>query len=185
MGKLLPSYFAMIFVWTLTGLWHGASWTFVVWGWLNFAIIVFSMQMEPVYTRMKGALHINDASRWWRVVMIIRTFLLVSLLRIFYCSQTVSGAFRYIALMFRPNWNLLAHPVDVLLTACAGTPIRLFYITIGVLAVFGVDLVKENKYERPVPWIIRGLVYGLMLCLIIMGAAQGNGSVGGFMYAQF
>ena len=117
--------------------------------------------------------------------MIIRTFLLVSLLRIFYCSQTVSGAFRYIALMFRPNWNLLAHPVDVLLTACAGTPIRLFYITIGVLAVFGVDLVKENKYERPVPWIIRGLVYGLMLCLIIMGAAQGNGSVGGFMYAQF
>ena len=183
MGKLLPSYFAMIFVWTLTGLWHGASWTFVVWGWLNFAIIVFSMQMEPVYTRMKEALHINDASRWWKVVMIIRTFLLVSLLRIFYCSQTVSGAIRYIGLMFRPNWGLLAHPADLLMTVCADTPARLFYVAVGVLAVFGVDLVKENEYERPVPWIIRGLVYGLMLCLIIMGA--GRGSVGGFMYAQF
>ena len=184
MGKLLPSYFAMIFVWTLTGLWHGARWTFVVWGWLNFAFIVFSMQMEPVYARMKGVLHINDASRWWRVVMIIRTFLLVSLLRIFYCSETVKGAARYIGLMFRPNWNLLVHPLRVFLTACAGEPITLFYIAAGTLVMFGVDLVKENKWERPVPWFVRGLAYGLMLSLIIMGAAQGN-TGGGFMYAQF
>ena len=185
MGKLLPSYFAMVFVWTLTGLWHGARWTFVVWGWLNFAIIVFSMQMEPVYTRMKTALHINDTSRWWKIVMIIRTFLLVSLLRIFYCSVTVSGALRYISLMFTPNWNLLAKPMQVFMTVCGETPMKLFYIGVGVLAVFGVDLVKEKELQRPVPWLVRGLVYGAMLCLIIMGSAKGNASVGGFMYAQF
>ena len=185
MGKLLPSYFAMIFVWTLTGLWHGARWTFVVWGWLNFAIIVFSMQMEPVYGKMKSAFHINDGAWWWKVFMIIRTLLLVSLLRIFYCSTTVAGALKYISLMFRPNWNLLAHPVQVLVTACAGESYVLFYILAGVLAMFGVDLAREKNYSRPVPGVIRGITYGLMLCLIIMGAAKGNGSAGGFMYAQF
>lgn len=185
MGKLLPSYFAMIFVWTLTGLWHGARWTFVVWGWLNFAIIVFSMQMEPVYSRMKGALHINDRSGGWRVFMIIRTFLVVSLLRIFYCSQTVSGAARYISLMFTPNWGLLKHPLQVILTACAGTPVSLFYIASGTAVMFCVDLAAENGIQRHVPAVVRGLAWGVMLCLIVMGAAQGNGSAGGFMYAQF
>ncbi len=185
MGKLLPSYFAMIFVWTLTGLWHGASWTFVVWGWLNFLFIVFSMQMEPVYDRMKAALHINSESLWWRIVMIIRTFLLVSLLRIFYCSSTVAGAFEYIRLMFTPNWGELAHPVQVLLKGCAGQGITLWYIAIGVLVMFGVDLVNENGIRKNVHWAVRGLAYGLMLVLIIMGAGGGNASAGGFMYAQF
>ena len=185
MGKLLPSYFAMIFVWTLTGLWHGANWTFVVWGWLNFAFIVFSMQMEPVYDRMKHALHIRPEALWWRIVMIVRTFLLVCLLRIFYCSRTVGGAIEYIRLMFTPNWDSLAHPVQVFIRACAGQPITLWYISIGVLAMFGVDLVNETGFRRNVHWALRGLAYGLMIVLIVMGAGGGNASVGGFMYAQF
>jgi D-alanyl-lipoteichoic acid acyltransferase DltB (MBOAT superfamily) len=28
-------------VWTLTGLWHGANWTFVFWGWLYFVLLTF------------------------------------------------------------------------------------------------------------------------------------------------
>ena len=185
MGKLLPSYFAMIFVWTLTGLWHGARWTFVVWGWLNFAFIVFSMQMEPLYDRAKAVLHIRSEALWWRIVMIIRTFLLVSLLRVFYCNQTVRAALRYLRLLFSPNWNLLAHPLQVAVSACSGTSVALWYITIGVLIMFGVDLVNETGARRNVHWAVRGLAYGLMIVLIVMGAGGGNASAGGFMYAQF
>lgn len=185
MGKLLPSYFAMIFVWTLTGLWHGASWTFVVWGWLNFAIIVFSMQAAPGYDWLKAKLHIKDTSIFWRIFQVIRTILLVSLLRIFYCSPSVGAAINYIRMMFTSNWSLLVTaPKKVLLTACAGKGITLKYILAGSIAIFIVDLVKESGKKFHIPMPIRMVFWGLLFCVLLMGAS-GNVSVGEFMYAQY
>ena len=185
MGKLLPSYFAMIFVWTLTGLWHGANWTFVVWGWLNFVFIVFSMQAAPAYDFLKQKLHINDKKLYWRIFQVLRTILLVSLLRIFYCSPTVGAALHYIRLIFTPNWNMILHPGTVLVTACAGSAVTMKYILAGTAAIFGVDLVMENEWKPRFPMPLRMVVYGLLICAIIIGAGSGNGSAGGFMYAQF
>jgi len=53
MGKLVPGYYALIFVWTATGLWHGASWTFLIWGWLNMLVIMSTMQLDDWYTKIK------------------------------------------------------------------------------------------------------------------------------------
>ncbi len=186
MGKLLPSYFAMIFVWTLTGLWHGASWTFVIWGWLNFVIIVFSMQAAPVYEKIRQFLHVKEGNIPWRIFQVIRTLLLVSLLRIFYCSPTVGAAIEYIRLMFTPNWGLiLSSPQHVLITACAGTAVTLKYILAGTLAIFAVDLVKETGKKFHVPMLVRMIVYAVMICALLIGAGSGNTTAGGFMYAQF
>ena len=185
MGKLLPSYFAMIFVWTLTGLWHGASWTFVIWGWLNFVFIVFSMQAAPAYDFLKTKLHINDQKLYWRIIQVLRTILLVSLLRIFYCSPTVGAALEYIRLIFTPNWHLILRPWPLLVTACAGSAVTLKYILAGTCAIFAVDLVKENDWKLKIPMPVRMAVYGLLICALIIGAGSGDGAAGGFMYAQF
>ncbi len=186
MGKLLPSYFAMVFVWTLTGLWHGARWTFVVWGWLNFAIIVFSMQAAPVYDWLKGKLHIRDTFFLWRIFQVIRTILLVSLLRIFYCSPTVGAALDYIRMIFTPNWNLLwRRPIHVLTTACSGTPVAMKYILAGTLGIFIVDLVRETGKKFHIPMPVRMVFWGLLFCVLLIGGGGGDASVGGFMYAQF
>ncbi len=186
MGKLLPSYFAMVFVWTLTGLWHGARWTFVLWGWLNFAIITFSMQAAPAYDWMKQKLHIRSESILWRIFQVIRTVLLVSLLRIFYCSPTVGSALEYIRLMFTPNWGLLlSSPQQVLITACAGTAIALKYILAGTVVIFLADLVKENEWKLRIPMPLRMAAWAVLFCLLLVGAGGGDASIGGFMYAQF
>ena len=184
MGKLLPSYFAMIFVWTLTGLWHGASWTFVVWGWLNFVIIVFSMQAQPAYDWTKQKLHIKDSNILWRIFQVIRTILLVSLLRIFYCSPSVGAAINYIRMMFTPNWSLLVTaPKKVMLTSLAQSGIALKYILAGTFAIFIVDLVKENEKKIRIPMPVRMVFWGLLFCVLIIGMERG--STGGFMYAQY
>lgn len=186
MGKLLPSYFAMIFVWTLTGLWHGASWTFVVWGWLNFVIIVFSMQAAPAYDWMKGKLHIRDGNIPFRIFQVIRTILLVSLLRIFYCSPTLGAAIDYIRMMFTPNWGLIfTSPKQVLITSCMGGAVAMKYVIAGVVCIFVVDLVKETGKKFHVPMPVRMVVWGLLLCVLIIGGGNGDAAIGGFMYAQF
>ena len=45
-GKL-RQVFNMLVVWALTGLWHGASWNFVLWGVYNFVLLTIEKQIMP------------------------------------------------------------------------------------------------------------------------------------------
>ena len=83
MGKLVPGYFALIFVWTATGLWHGASWNYLIWGYLNLLVILSTMQLSEFYDRLKQKLHINSESAAWKLFCIVRTFILVCFFRFF------------------------------------------------------------------------------------------------------
>ena len=93
MGKLVPGYYALVFVWTATGLWHGARWTYLFWGWLNLLLIMSTMQLHDWYTDIKAKLHINDKGKPWILFCIIRTFLLVCFFRIFSTANTLDKAF--------------------------------------------------------------------------------------------
>ena len=46
MGKV-RQLFNMFVVWALTGLWHGASWNFVLWGVYNFVLLAIEKQIMP------------------------------------------------------------------------------------------------------------------------------------------
>lgn len=50
LGMRLPVWVATTLTWFLTGLWHGASWNFVVWGLLNGLVILISNELRPAYT---------------------------------------------------------------------------------------------------------------------------------------
>ena len=61
-GKLIPGYLALIGVWTLTGLWHGANWGYLIWGYLNMIAILFSMQFSGYSRRIQQKMHLNARS---------------------------------------------------------------------------------------------------------------------------
>ncbi len=50
-AQRIPVYITSAVVWFATGLWHGASWNFILWGMLNFAVIMISQELEPLYAR--------------------------------------------------------------------------------------------------------------------------------------
>ena len=58
-GQRFPIYTATIVVWFVTGMWHGASWNFIVWGLLNGIIMLASQELEPVYAKVDGKLHLK------------------------------------------------------------------------------------------------------------------------------
>ena len=43
-GKRLPIYTASIIVWFTTGVWHGSTWNFIVWGLMNCFVILVSQE---------------------------------------------------------------------------------------------------------------------------------------------
>lgn len=79
-------------VFLLSGLWHGANWTFAAWGGLHgLLVIIFPRRIYATKNSMAGK--ILD------ILRICATFLAVAVLWIFFRSKNISAAFDYIGAM--------------------------------------------------------------------------------------
>ncbi|WP_462247701.1 MBOAT family O-acyltransferase [Ekhidna sp.] len=79
----------------VSGLWHGANWTFIVWGAANalfFLPSLFTKFGIGISSKLKGSnnLYLNIISR-------VKTFLLISLAFVFFRSSDVSSGFQFIS----------------------------------------------------------------------------------------
>ena len=83
-------------VFLTSGLWHGASLTFIVWGGLNGLFQVIGEILKPMKDKTISALHLNKDSLGYEVVHIICTFVLVDFSWIFFRAKSISDAFEII-----------------------------------------------------------------------------------------
>lgn len=79
-------------VWFLTGLWHGANWTFILWGCLYGALIAFE--------KLTGWVRKIDEHRWLRLVYQPFTLLMVVCGWVLFRSDTLAAAGRHLSAMF-------------------------------------------------------------------------------------
>lgn len=100
LGARLPLYLAMTVTWSLTGLWHGVSWNFVVWGLGNGLIILIDRELTPLYARLSrrpiGAL----GTRVLDGLRCVGTLALVGLLRMLDLNSSVAHTLRLWAGLF-------------------------------------------------------------------------------------
>lgn len=83
--------FNLLVVWSLTGLWHGANWTFIVWGLLSFVLITFE--------KLTGI----DKKIGW--IGHIYTMLFVIIGWVIFRADNIQYAIGYIQSMFGLNSN--------------------------------------------------------------------------------
>lgn len=81
--RLVLNLFA---VWTLTGIWHGANWTFIAWGLMYFVILTFE--------KFSG---LGKKNYWWGHIY---TMIFVILGWVIFKSNNISEAVTYIKAMF-------------------------------------------------------------------------------------
>ena len=88
-GKI-RTYINLALVMLLGGLWHGASWNFLIWGGIHGGCLAFE--------RMLGKESIYHAlPRFFRTLL---TFLIVVVAWVFFRAETLSGAWNYLGCMF-------------------------------------------------------------------------------------
>lgn len=185
-GKILPVYIFLIVVWFCTGLWHGANWNQIVWGMMNVAVIIFSIQFDWLYKKSKKLLKINDTSFGWRLFQVVRTYLIMALIRVS-CNttsmQACFGIYKKIFLFPLPHDLSLSYLFPGLIDKGL-LQIAVVMLAIGALCV--VDLIQRKCSVRELlsrkSWIIQGAVMILLSTAILL---FGTYSQGGFMYAQF
>ena len=88
-GRLL---FNLAVVWFLTGLWHGANWTFILWGCLYGVLIAFE--------KLSGWARAVDGHRVLRLLCQPFTLLMVVCGWVLFRSETVAAAGGHLAAMF-------------------------------------------------------------------------------------
>ncbi len=79
----------------LGGLWHGANWTFVVWGGLHGLYLAVER-----WVRSRTGVAGDPAGAWNRLALALLTYVLVNITWVFFRSATFDGAARILAGMF-------------------------------------------------------------------------------------
>lgn len=157
-------------VWLLTGIWHGANWTFIVWGIFYFVIISFEKltDFESRVTKLNWLKHIY-------------TFLLVMFGWILFRSASIVDAIEYLKSMVGLNGNELFDDYGKLYFS----EYKSFYI---IAIMFSTPLskwisnrykIKDNKYIAPVYIMLVILIFILSLSYIV------KGSYNPFIYFNF
>ncbi|NOY26816.1 MAG: MBOAT family protein [Oligoflexia bacterium] len=144
----------------LGGLWHGASWTFIVWGAVHGLALVLAHLWRP--------------SRVPRLVAILLTFHFTVLTFVIFRAHDLSQI-----------WSLyLAVQQGLAPTALDLAGLRLLVLLVG--CVLGWDLLCERRGKevllQDLPVFLRwGLVAGLLLAVAVLGGSYGRP----FLYFQF
>ena len=167
--------FNLFMVWLCTGIWHGANWTFIVWGLAYFVVLI----LEKLFLKnekVKG----NEEGILKKIVEHGYTMLIVIVLWVIFRADSMKQAMMYIGNMFAvfsDNWwdsqttELLAnYGIGIIAAAFAATP--LYKVVIERVKIH--ETIKEVAYCI---WTI--LLFVVSLCLIV------NNSYNPFIYFNF
>lgn len=96
----LRKYINIMIVFIVSGLWHGASWSFVVWGALNGLYQIIGDKLKSTRDFVVNKLHLDRSSAGHKIYKIITTFILVDFTWIFFRAKTFKGALKMIKSIF-------------------------------------------------------------------------------------
>lgn len=186
-GKRVPVYLSTITVWFATGIWHGAGWNFIVWGLLNGVIIIISQECAPFYNWFHKKFNVSHLFAY-RLFQVVRTFLLMSSLRVLDCYRDVGLTFKMFGTMFT-KWNAGELFQGSLLKLGLNT-FDYMILAGGVMILVAFSLVQRSGSVREKlaakPELLRYAVYVLLILSILVFGAYGTGyDSNQFIYNQF
>lgn len=180
-GKRLPVYAATFATWFCTGIWHGITPNFLLWGMLNCLVIVISEELTPLYQKFHSRFPWKSKP-WYGALEMLRMFLLMNLIRIVDLFPNVGEYFRRLGTVFTstsvPLLELGLGVVDYGILIC------------GCAVMLCVSMLQEKKGSvRQLLWQRAGLRYavilGLLLAVLLMGSYGIGYDAGNFIYNQF
>jgi alginate O-acetyltransferase complex protein AlgI len=166
-------YFIGIFLTMLLGgLWHGASWTFVIWGGLFGVYQIFSYASKRLRKKLVRKTRLQRLPRLHSALGIFITFNLVSFAWIFFRSASFSAALTYIG--------------QIRLTMAKSGNIQLLYNLCLLFLFLSIEYFYKNK-DRVVFWQrfprpLKTAAFAFFCCLLIVLAVDSSNE---FIYFQF
>ena len=178
-------YYNLLIVFLLSGLWHGANWTFVVWGLLHAVFLISGLMTKSLQDRASSTLERRGLSYVNSFIHIAFTFLLVTFAWAFFRAANTTEA----VFILKQAVSASIHfdgPALLDDLVRAGLGLNYFLLSIFLVVLL---LVIHNLSINSVPEWIRGqtpvyrwtLYYMLLLSMILFGIYERSQ----FIYFQF
>lgn len=170
----------ILVVFLISGLWHGANWTFVVWGTIHGFYILFTTITLPVRKKITDFFGISN-SPLFQYLSILATFHLVVFAWIFFRANSLSDAFIIISNLFdistKDLYFSILGPFNIF---------ELFVSIMSILFLLSISFFKQYKsfddFLVKKPFILRwSLYYCLLFSIITFGVFEKSP----FIYFQF
>ena len=162
----------ILVVWTLTGIWHGASWNFVVWG-LMFGILLI---VEKFFL----AKYLEKAPTFVKRIYVL---FIVMISFIIFNANTIGEAFKNIIGLFGANGEVFVNKYTLYY-------LKSYFITLAIAIIGATPLMKnvisklkENKVMNSVINILEPVC--LTLLMFVVTAYLVDNSYNPFLYFRF
>ena len=158
--------FNLFVVWSLTGIWHGANWTFLVWG--LFYFVILTLEKLTGFSKKLGAFsHIY-------------TMLLVIVGWVVFRSNDIASAWNYLKDMF--GFGALPFYDSTTVFYLSNYS---FFLVLGIICCFPIirTIRKRVDTNKPIYIIISGIV--LILTFLISVTYTIKGTYNPFIYFNF
>ena len=180
----------ILFTFLVSGLWHGANWTFIVWGLLHGLIQASEFLFKDISDKINARIGIDPSKFAYKLVRTLGTFGLVSFLWIFFTADTLATAFNYIISIFtldgitaQTAWNFADGSLGL-----DGKDLFLAIIGLALILILEFNQYKQPAiwklfYQQPT-WFRWTIYYGLLISTIVFGY-YGESVYQEFVYFNF
>ena len=150
----------LLIVWALTGLWHGASWNFVIWGLYYGILLIFE---KFVYVHLQKRLP--------KFLNVVITFIVVIIGWVFFFSNNMTEAVSYLKAMFGQS-------------GCSHDGMGGFLLLNNLVMIIlawipSVFDFKEGKKKSPLKWVLCIMVFLITIAFLV------SESYNPFLYFRF
>lgn len=182
-------YLNIMIVFIVSGLWHGANWTFVIWGFLHGIFQVVGQVTKPFKEKVTDLLGIDRERTSYKLGQMLITFCLANFAWIFFRAPSVTAAKGIIDGMVSV-WNPWIFTDGGLYLL--GLSVKSFWAAVvAILVLIGVSIAEYRGVAVWDRFAEQGIVFrwavslGLIFVIIIFGIYGPGYSASQFIYFQF
>ncbi len=179
-SRFIITAFPLFFVWFFNGMWHGASFKYVVYGLYYYVLMMIGILLEPVFKKIISIFKINIEVWSYKFFQAIRTILIVC----FGMFLFRVDSFKQMGLMLhsKASASLFSLGLKKLDFALLMVGI-LVMLVVGVIQEFNINIRKELQKQN---LLFKWLIYYIIIFSIIIFGIYGKGyDAASFIYGGF
>lgn len=174
--------FNLFLTFLVVGIWHGANWTFVLYGAINGLYILTSGWTANFRRKFVKSIGLINYPRLHHIIKIVITFALMCFSSIFFRASNMTDA----VYIIRATASSFIHPFE---TELMSPPVTVYRVLINVALLIFMEFVQVKQGKCSLPemvsnmplWMRWGFYYALILAIFFLGEFNTRQ----FIYFQF
>ena len=186
---MLRKYINIMAVFLVSGLWHGASWHFVVWGGLNGLYQIVESVTKPLRDKIAEALHIDRSQFSHRLLSGVYTFLLVDFAWLFFRADGFITGLNMLHRMFLTFNPWIFFDGTLYTFGLDQKDFTVLWVSALIMLVFSVCKYRGISLEKALAkqglWFRWFVYFAVIFFILIFGVYGPSTDESAFIYFQF